>query len=175
MTRRRVLIAVAAALAVVLLSVLVSCGVATSVARDAAHAPSPATTSTGGGTLDSGFVPRYVFSSPAGVAQGTALGYALGRINTPIPAGPAIVGFSVTITLQVASTLRCYLYDDESSTELAASGFQLASAFEPTTFSATKTVTLPSDGTIALRCEPGAGAFTALYADQSIVVLSFAT
>lgn len=169
-TRRGLLIG---AVATVLISALVSWGVSAAVV--ATRKPL-GTVATGSPDLSATpFAARYVFASPKGVSQGTALGYQFDSITQPVPAGPAIVGFSISITLQVASTVRCFIYDADSGTELATSSFQLAPVFQSTNFTATRTVDLTAPATIALRCEPGSGGFTALYVDESIVAVSFAS
>ena len=160
------------ALAVIVISALVSWGISASVVAGAKVSPSVAT-SAPDNTLNSGrLVPRYVYASESGIVPGSTLGYEFGSLET-VPSGPAVVGFTITISLQVGATVRCTLFDSASNAELVTSGFQLAPAFTPTKFSAATTTVLPTGSKLVLRCAPGAGAFTALYKNQSIVVLSF--
>jgi len=168
-SRRTLLVA---AIATVVIAAIVSWGVSTWVVAGAKASliatPAPTPDEFTSGRL----VPRYVYASSTGVVPGSTLGYEFGSLET-VPSGPAVVGFTITLTLQIATTLRCTLYDSTTNTELVTSGFQLAPVFTPTKFSAATTVVLPKDSKLVLRCRPGAGAFTALYKDQSIVVLSF--
>jgi hypothetical protein len=124
-----------------------------------ASAPSFAVTSASGtSTLT---LPWQSFGDPIGVP-------------VQIPAGPALVGFTVTITDPLFDFPTCSLVDAISGV-VVASAAPVTLSPTPTTVSTTQVVTLASPTTLQLKCGPAFSPLLDTYTGLSVYAISFAT
>jgi hypothetical protein len=124
-----------------------------------ASAPSFAVTSASGMAIP--IFPQQNFGNPIGVP-------------VQIPAGPALVGFTVTITDPFVDFSTCSLVDATTLVVIASAAPVLLSS-TPTTVSTTQVVTLAAPTTLQLQCGPTVLPNPDTYTGLSVYAISFAT
>jgi hypothetical protein len=109
------------------------------------------------------------------------MGSPIGLLPNQIPAGPALVGFTVTLTDVVFDLATCSLVDTGTGA-IVASAAPTELSPEPTAFSpqtpstiaTTQVVTLAPATTLQLQCSGFSTPLPVSYTDLSVYAISFA-
>jgi Collagen triple helix repeat (20 copies) len=120
--------------------------------------------------------PTFSAISASGVvvpAAGSA--FTFSSQTAAVPAGPALVGFSVTLVSVFPSTVICSLVDaNNPATVFATTAGQLLTPATPSTFATTQAVNLTASTNLTIQCTSDAPAPLFNYQDLSIYAISFA-
>ena len=107
-----------------------------------------------------------------GIAQ--AYGAPIGLPDAEIPAGPALIGFTVTIADPGGDFATCSLIDFNTNQTIASAAPMLLS-LSPTTVSMTQVVTLAAPSMLRLECTPMFSLSATTYTGLSVYAISFAS
>jgi collagen triple helix repeat protein len=136
------------------------------------------TNGTNGADGTNASIATYSFTSAGGSFPQFPFPFQVAAMTSAIPAGPALIGFSMSLSTAspFSPTTTCGLYDSSTATLLAtASPVTLQPGISATT-ALTQVVTLATSTTLALECAtPGALPDFTSYSNLSIYGLSFAT
>jgi hypothetical protein len=126
--------------------------------------------------------PSFSFVSPGGVASepgGLGTPFSIGSLVAKVPAGTALVGFSVALTADAPFTstgFYCQLVDDVGGVLATSATLNVgSSSTTPVVFATTQVVNLPAATSLSLKCLiPEGYAFGVEYSAASIFAISFA-
>ncbi|MEO8261773.1 MAG: hypothetical protein ABI566_04315 [Pseudolysinimonas sp.] len=116
----------------------------------------------------------FSYTSASGTFPVFSSNFTAGTIAGPVPAGPALVGFSIKVTsLGFAQAISCELVDGLGNT-YGTTGFISMTTGTPLTLDATLVITVPTASTLSVACTaPYPDPFAKTYTDLSIYAISF--
>jgi hypothetical protein len=126
---------------------------------------------------DGASAPSFATTSASGVGQGIlvqTMGVPIGVLPAQIPAGPALVGFTVVLTDFNFDFSTCSLVDTGTGIAVASAATLLLNPGTATTVSTTQVVTLDGATTLQLQCSGLSPGLPVTYSGLSVYAISFA-